>query len=131
MGWAIGYDTTWNRDVGYGVPAWCDHPKCNEKIDRGLAYVCGNQPYGGETGCGLYFCGQHLRMGRCGEDGDPNMHCPRCNAYKPPYKHPKPDHQEWIVHKLRHESWGPWRLENPEKTALLREREEALCCASV
>jgi len=52
MGWSIGFDSRWNRDIGYGVPAYCDHPKCNEEIDRGLAYVCcGEQPYGGEHGC--------------------------------------------------------------------------------
>lgn len=41
MGWAIGYDTTWGRDIGYGVPATCDYPSCTEAIDRGLGYVCG------------------------------------------------------------------------------------------
>lgn len=53
MSWAIGYDENWKRDVGYGVPAICDHPGCNEKIDRGLAFVCGGEPMGGEKGCGL------------------------------------------------------------------------------
>src|SRR5690606_23075125 len=53
MGWAVGYDSNWNRDIGYGVPTTCDHPGCNEKIDRGLSYVCGDEPYGGEHGCGL------------------------------------------------------------------------------
>lgn len=23
MGWSIGFDSNWNRDVGYGVPATC------------------------------------------------------------------------------------------------------------
>jgi len=51
MSWAIGYDTRWQRDVGYGVPAWCDHPGCEAEIDRGLSYVCGNEPYGGDHEC--------------------------------------------------------------------------------
>jgi len=50
MGWSIGFDSSWNRDIGYGVPAYCDHPKCSKKIDRGLSYVCGGEPYGGGGG---------------------------------------------------------------------------------
>ena len=47
MGWSLGFDDKWNRDIGYGVPAYCDHPKCSVEIDRGLAYVCCDQePYG-------------------------------------------------------------------------------------
>lgn len=37
MGWSIGFDTRWKRDIGYGVPAECDHPTCGAQIDRGLA----------------------------------------------------------------------------------------------
>jgi hypothetical protein len=44
MGWSIGYDENWKRDIGYGVPAVCDHPKCNKIINRGLSYVCGGEP---------------------------------------------------------------------------------------
>ena len=47
MGWSLGYDRNWKRDVGYGVPAICDDPECTEEIDRGLSYVCGGEPYGG------------------------------------------------------------------------------------
>lgn len=56
MGWSLGYDDNWKRDIGYGVPSTCDHPSCNEEINRGLAHVCGGQPPGGEFGCGLFFC---------------------------------------------------------------------------
>ena len=28
MGWSIGYDEKWQRDIGYGVPAICDYPGC-------------------------------------------------------------------------------------------------------
>jgi hypothetical protein len=61
MGWSIGWDGTWKRDIGYGVPAYCDHPECSAEIDRGLSYVCGGDPYGGEHGCGLFFCGKHKK----------------------------------------------------------------------
>jgi hypothetical protein len=105
MSWAVGYDDNWRRDIGYGVPAECDHPKCHARIDRGLAYVCGGQPYGGDKGCGLYFCPEHQR--------DEYQRCPRCSQYKPPYAHPKPDLSEWMRHKLTDESWQEWRDGNP------------------
>lgn len=108
MGWSVGFDEHWQRDIGYGVPAICDYPGCNARIDRGLSYVCGEEPYGGDRGCGLYFCGKHLlthvRL--------PQL-CERCSMRKKPFT-PKPDLQEWIQHKLTHESWADWRHEHPE-----------------
>src|SRR5688572_18744194 len=84
MSWAIGFDSHWQRDIGYGVPAFCDHPKCDKEIDRGLSYVCGGEPYGGERGCGLYFCGEHL--------WNPGQLCNRCwRRTRKPYT-PKPEH---------------------------------------
>lgn len=107
MGWSIGYDWNWKRDIGYGVPAECDHPKCHERIDRGLSYVCGGAAFGGERGCGLYFCASHLFVGaKC-----PQL-CARCANYKPPYRHPKPDVPEWTEHKATDPSWAAWRQEN-------------------
>lgn len=111
MSWSIGYDRNWNRDIGYGVPAFCDHPDCQETIDRGLAYVCcGEKPYGGEEGCGLYFCGKHSTAG--------DHLCERCAAGLLPFDG-KPDHPEWIKHKLTDESWQQWRDENPEEVKTL------------
>lgn len=60
MGWSFGYDSNWKRNIGYSVEAVCDHPYCVEVIDRGLSYVCGGESYGGDTGCGLFFCTDHL-----------------------------------------------------------------------
>lgn len=114
MGWSIGYDENWKRDIGYGVPAICDHPKCDARIDRGLGYVCCEQkPYGGDRGCGLFFCGKHTGF---------DQRCPRCSSghRSQPYKHPKPDVMEWIEHKLNDESWQQWRDESPEEVARLR-----------
>ncbi len=110
MGWSIGYDTSWQRDIGYGVPAVCDSPACNEKIDRGLSYVCGSEPCGGGRGCGLYFCGQHLRIKR----GRKAALCTRCENYRAAYD-PKPDVPEWIHHKATDPSWAAWRQEQAEK----------------
>ena len=112
MSWAIGYDKHWKRDVGYGVPAICDDPECTAEIDRGLSYVCGGEPYGGECGCGLHFCGAHLWM------GDGGQVCRRCRDGEPPYS-PKPDTSEWMLWKLQHPSWAEWRAENPEEVARL------------
>ena len=109
MGWSIGYDENWKRDIGYDVPAICDHPKCNEKIHRGLAYVCGGEHYGGEHGCGLFFCYKHLTIDSRGQL------CPKCYRYDhKPYK-PKEDVIEWIKWKLTDESWEEWRRDNPKK----------------
>lgn len=39
---------------GYGVRCTCHHRGCEERIDRGLAYLC--------YSCTWYFCGLHLTM---------------------------------------------------------------------
>jgi hypothetical protein len=99
MSWAVGFDERWQRDIGYGVPAICDHPGCGAEIDRGLSYVCGGEPYGGEEGCGLYFCEKHL-FG--------HFVCERCRDKKEPFE-PTPDTSEWIHHKTTDPSWEKWR----------------------
>ena len=112
MGWSIGYDTNWHRDIGYGVPAICDYPKCKARIDRGLAYVCGGkEPYGGENGCGLYFCEKHKFFHHF-RNGAYGFYCKRCIAHKPPYSNPKPDVPQWIKHKMTDPSWAEWRKEH-------------------
>jgi len=107
VSWSIGYDAHWGRDIGYGVPAWCDHPRCRREIDRGLSYVCGGEPKGGDRGCGLYFCGQHL-SGRWGLGV--GTRCSRCRHGKPPFA-PKGDHPRWLHHKATDDSWAAWRAE--------------------
>ena len=137
MGWSIGYDNTWKRDIGYGVPAYCDYPGCGEYINRGLAHVCGRDPYGGEYGCGLYFCQNHLTFacydahGELTEDEDKEeevvQSCERCATGDDPFV-PTPDHPEWMTHKITDESWQQWRDENPKSVAainfVLRELKE-------
>lgn len=108
MGWALGFDRHWNRDVGYGVPAICDDPDCSEAIDRGIAHVCGGAPFGGEHGCGLHFCGAHLFHGQ------ERQVCRRCLAGKEPFT-PTPDTPEWLRWKLADPSWSGWRAENPKE----------------
>lgn len=69
------------REAGYGVASDCDHGDCVAGIDRGLGYLCGNNPDGwrnvSEPGCGNYYCGRHR---------DPNAHhCtnPPCESWDP------------------------------------------------
>jgi hypothetical protein len=114
MGWSIGEFE--GRDIGYGVPAICDQPDCDEQIDRGLSYVCGSEAYGGENGCGLFFCEKHRSFAE--DDNIKGMLCERCCEYFDeglenctPFD-PKPDTPEWIHHKMTHESWAEWRKEN-------------------
>lgn len=108
MGWSIGYDTRWQRDIGYGVPAHCDQPDCGAEIDRGLAYVCGDAPYGGEHGCGLYFCTEHLLISEKAAQA-----CARCVEARESFT-PTPDVAEWLEWKLTDASWGRWRADNPD-----------------
>jgi hypothetical protein len=106
MSWALGYDGNWKRWIGYGVPAYCDYPGCKEVIDRGLAYVCCNQqPYGGENGCGLYFCSEHANH---------EHKCSRCENGKEAFK-PKSEYPKWLRHILKDNSWSEWRKENPDE----------------
>lgn len=115
MTWAIGTDRD-GRDIGYGVPALCDHPKCDVKIDRSLSHVCGMiNTLGEDRGCGVHFCVNHLRYSaRFGQL------CERCwPRSKAPFER-KPDVAEWIEHKLTDSSWQQWRDENPTEVAAMR-----------
>ncbi|AWT42574.1 MULTISPECIES: hypothetical protein [Streptomyces] len=65
MGYAY-YEITRNGETiqaGYSVEVVCEEDGCDEKIDRGLAHLCGAQPGGDEYGCGGYYCGHHLYTG--------------------------------------------------------------------
>ncbi|PJK00826.1 hypothetical protein CO641_02320 [Lysobacteraceae bacterium NML91-0213] len=99
MGWSIGYDPRWKRDIGYGVPAFCDQPGCDEEIDRGLGFKCDDE----ECGCGKFYCEAHLY------DTRPHTHAAP----------PKREHPSWAEHVLTDESWARWRAENPEGVAYM------------
>ncbi len=120
MGWSIGFDSKWNRDIGYGVPATCDYPGCGEAIDRGLSFVCGGEPYGGEKGCGLYFCGSHLTCSRK-LGGPPTCRCAVAATRAGRRTRPTPDARRvGFAWKLTDESWARWRDENPEKVGVMK-----------
>jgi hypothetical protein len=127
MGWSVGYDSKWQRDIGYGVLAFCDEPGCNEVINRGLAYVCcGEEPYGGDKGCGLYFCQQHQKTSYPldGDGEEDEVEDPICGHgnFAEEYT-AKPDHPDWIHHKLTDETWQKWRDENPKQVVILSAAE--------
>jgi hypothetical protein len=115
MGWAIGTDPTHRRHIGYGVPAKCEHPECDEDIDRGLSYACGGGVMEDVPNCGLFFCGKHLVYVE--RDVDDEEHqgwvCQRCADGKPPFD-PKPETPEWAKHVTTDPSWAEWRAENPD-----------------
>ena len=78
------------RHMGYAVVCECDHPRCHEKIDRGLDYLCGEDPGETEHGCGRYFCGKH-RKTRTYRDYDRDVwNCGRCRRGQQPWPM-KPD----------------------------------------
>lgn len=114
MSWAVGEDEN-GRDIGYGVPALCDHPDCAKRIHRGLSFVCGVvNTEGEERGCGLHFCGSHLRYSP--KFGQLCFRCwPKLQA---PFAR-KPDLVEWSFHKLTDSSWQAWRDENPAEVERL------------
>lgn len=115
MGYSIGFDSTWNRDIGYAVPAVCDYPECNAEINRGLSYVCGEEAFGGDDGCGLFFCSKHRNYS---EALDCEV-CERCHKTLEPFN-AKPDIRQWIEWKLYESSWAQWRAENPEQVKDMR-----------
>jgi len=100
------------RYCGYGIPSICDHPKCDEEIDRGLDYCCGGDPVS-EYGCGQYFCENHREFHEF-EDTTSKEVCEQCANFREPFPI-KPDTQEWIDHMLTDESWAEWRENNPKK----------------
>jgi hypothetical protein len=82
MGYAYYTITRDNGEVmeaGYGVEAECEKPGCTAVIDRGLGYLCGNNPDGwrdpSEPGCGGYFCLDHG-----GDHNCPNVDTALCGG---------------------------------------------------
>lgn len=79
MGYAF-YALADGREAGYGVEATCDAKGCTVGIDRGLDYLCGENPRvevfdfdSDEYGCGNYHCGLHEENHNCTR--------PACKAY--------------------------------------------------
>jgi len=105
---------------GYGVPAICEYPGCNEEIDRGFSYACGGEP-SSEYGCDLYFCEKHLEYHQFNTGGGREcvQVCERCARRKQSFPY-KPEHPDWIKHLLTDKSWAEWRRNNPEEVKNLK-----------
>lgn len=111
------------RFGGYGVPAICEQPECNEEIDRGVSFACGGEPFS-EHGCDRYFCGKHFHYTYFKPDGSKCKHrkdcdcetvnvCERCRDNKAPFPY-KLETKEWMKHVLKDASWKEWRKNSPE-----------------
>jgi hypothetical protein len=89
MGWAdCGTDSD-GRPIGYAFEATCDEPGCEEKIDRGVSYACGNMHGDGDGyGCEKYFCPAHLRGSAPDGAGKMRLVCMPCEAQ---WRREKPD----------------------------------------
>ncbi len=114
--WAIGYDEHWNRDIGFDVPAICDHPDCEKAIHRGVEHVCGSEPYGGDSGCGLYFCEDHLELKTLDASKESTALCAQCSSGKEPFE-PTPDTKEWVDYKETSHYWAGWRTYHQGKVS--------------
>jgi hypothetical protein len=115
-----------NRWGGYGVPCVCEFPTCKKRIDRGISYACGGEPFS-ELGCDRYFCEKHRQYtyfdpeqddGICKHEDDCECEtaevCERCAKNEQPFPY-KPEVKSWVRHLLKHESWAEWRKKNPQK----------------
>lgn len=59
MGWGDCGTDSEGRPIGYVFEAICDEPGCDEQIDRGLSYACGDMHGEDEYSCEKYFCEKH------------------------------------------------------------------------
>ena len=114
---------------GYGVPAICVHPDCNEEIDREVSFACGGEPFS-EFGCDRYFCEKHryLECWKCDGSSDKCDHditdkecececkfvCERCRDGLEPFPY-KPETKEWCKWVLKNKSWKEWREKEENK----------------
>ena len=78
MGWSDCGTDSEGRPIGYGHEANCDHPGCENKIDRGLSYVCGTMHGSDEYSCDKYFCEEHRSNFVEMSDGDITRICDDC-----------------------------------------------------
>lgn len=125
MSWAVGGPDHNGRFIGYGVPAYCDHPGCSREIDRGLGYACGGGVMEDVPNCGQFFCPDHLHyVERDDEDGERQGDvCDACRDDRPPFT-PSAEHPDWIAHVSTDESWAEWRALFPERLARLHGEDQ-------
>ena len=79
--------TIGGKERGYMVPDVCNHPGCEEKIDRGLDYLCYR--------CEGYFCDAHLTVAFCEHDEPVEFDCFAGKNSQCCLKCTEPDDQGW------------------------------------
>ncbi len=108
MGYSIGFNNTTKRNIGYEVPCHCDHPGCDKIINRGMSYSSDIENSKTNCDAGIFLCEEHM-IHISEEECDNYKDCSHCEIGIIPLKD---DCQEWIDHKLKHDSWAAWRSEN-------------------
>jgi len=124
MGWAYCGTDYYGREIGYGIDATCDKRRCEEEIDRGLGYICGQMhhgPFDMEPGCGRYYCGKHLSgvgsRGGCDHRGRKAWGRTKCQLLRKDGKWPGDDDvyycacHEWAVAAVP--EWDPRKGDDP------------------
>lgn len=109
MGYSIGQSKFEGnyRFIGYSVEAYCDQDGCNNVINRGMDYQCGD--------CQGYFCYDCLSThGKVEieldeewkhEFGEASSGCTHNGVWKD-------HHPDFLRHLLTDESWANWRIRN-------------------
>lgn len=69
MGWGNCGTDSKGRGIGYLFDGTCDHPGCEEKLNRRLSYACGGMHGQNGLSCEGYFCEKHTKYARCDEYG--------------------------------------------------------------
>lgn len=125
MGYGIGQSKFHGkyRFIGYSVEAYCDQEGCNNEINRGMDYQCGD--------CQGYFCyeclSQHGKVEIELDDdwkdefGEASSGCTHDGVWK---NH----HPDFIRHLLTDETWASWRLQNQygELKSMIKQYKEYL-----
>lgn len=98
MGWSYGINPDrpeGDQGIGYSVVAKCDKPDCAAEIDRGVSYACGGEHFGGEYGCGGYFCPDHLKYEFDDKDNMSPQLCFECAKLWLEKMNKKDDKDKW------------------------------------
>ena len=140
MSWVVGFNQEQGRHIGYGVLAICDHPDCTVEIDRGLVYMCCENPHPSPS-CGGFYCAEHRDNYIYGDEIDDmddaelealgidvesqavfdaveNADIVRCR-HSP--IQPNKESASWLQHVIEDDTWSKWREENPEKVIAYQE----------
>lgn len=118
MSYALGWDDTYQRWKGYGVPCECEQPDCKAEIDRGYSHIC--------HFCGMYFCDDHIYCGYCKNCYDSVLDDElevKDGATSEPFPL-KPELEKWLHHIETDATWKKWRESEEGRNDLARWRSQ-------